>query len=102
MAVELAYLTDFPRRQLEEADVAECEAFLDVALPPDFRAFLLAHDGPVPDPAWFPIMETGSPKWLGPLSDFKSVMYSSRDRRSRGNAIESYTGASREGENLPR
>jgi hypothetical protein len=114
MVVEFRYLLEFPRRSLEEADVAECETYLGCALPPDFRAFLIAYDGPVPVPAWIPVANAAGIQWLGPLADFKSVMYSSQRRHSgrdgvescirlsRGNAIESYTGASREGEKLPR
>jgi hypothetical protein len=106
VAVAFSYLTDFPRRSLDEADVVECETYLGFALPPDFRAFLLAHDGPVPDPAWVPVPDTasGGTKWLGPVADFKSVMRCARDRggRTRGNDIESYTYSSREGQKLPR
>jgi hypothetical protein len=78
--------------------------FLGVALPPDFRAFLLANDGPVPEPAWFPVPDAGGTRWLGPMHGFKSVMCCARDRggRTRGNDIESYTYSSREGEKLPR
>jgi hypothetical protein len=112
MALEFRYLPEFPRRSLLEADVAECETYLGCALPADFRDFLMAHDGPVPVPAWFPVANAAGTQWLGPIADFKSVMYSSQPRPSRrngvesvrlsrGNAIESYTGASREGERLP-
>jgi hypothetical protein len=101
MAIQFTYLPDFPRRALADVDLDRCEEFLDVKLPPDFRAFLLAHDGPVPEPAWFSLSTQGTTAWLGPVADFKSTMYSAQTPRGRGNAIESYTSASREGEKLP-
>jgi hypothetical protein len=114
VAITFHYLEDFPRRSLQEADVAECENYLGCALPPDFRTFLLAYDGPVPVPAWLPVTDEAGTKWLGPVAHFKSVMCSNQPRRSRregnvsyvrlprGNDIESYTAASRDCEKLPR
>lgn len=101
MAVVLTYHPEFPKRSLVEADIAACEADINVTLPLDLRTFLLAHDGPVPNPAWFPVTDAGGTKWLGPVADFKSVM-GPPNHRARGNAIEQYTEASREGEKLPR
>jgi len=100
--LKFSYHADFPRRLLEERDVAECETYLNVALPQDFRAFILARDGPVPDPAWFPVMDANASKWFGPMFAFLSVMFSCQLRRSRGNAIEAVTYASREEQKLPR
>lgn len=40
---------------LVEEDIAEVEQQLGVIFPPDYRAFLLAHNGGYPDPNVFPI-----------------------------------------------
>jgi len=50
-----------------EADVTAVERRLGVGLPPDYRAFLLAHDGGEPDPAWFlepPTLPAAAADWV--------------------------------------
>jgi hypothetical protein len=101
MAMQFTYLPDFPRRSIHEADIAECEAYLGVALPPDLRAFLLAHDGPVPNPAWIPIQVAGDTKWLGPIYSLTSVM-GPLEGNARAYAIEMRTAYHREEHKLPR
>jgi hypothetical protein len=101
MGIQFTYLPEFPKRPPDEADIAGCETFLGITLPPEVRAFLLTHDGPVPDPAWIPIQVAGDTKWLGPIHSLFSVM-GPPGHRARGNAIEMYTYSHREGEKLPR
>src|SRR5262245_40291716 len=87
MGLQFTYLPDFPQRRLDGADLARCETDLGVALPQELRAFLLAHDGPVPEPAWIRLEVDGEQTWLGPVHSLKSVM-GPPDHRSRGNSIE--------------
>lgn len=101
MALTFHYLPDFPRRQLDEADLLRCEESIGRRLPRELRQFLLAHDGPVPDPAWIALDGKRERTWLGPIHSFKSVM-GPPDHRGRGNCIESSTYASRSMERLPK
>lgn len=101
MTVRFRYLPDSPRRTLREADLVSCETDLGVRLPPEYREFLLTHDGPTPEPAWIPLRSDGETRWIGPVHAFKSV-FGPVDHRMRGNTIESHTSASREMEKLPK
>jgi hypothetical protein len=101
MGLQFRYLPEFPRRPLDEADLACCEQQIGHALPPRLRAFLHDHDGPAPDPGWICLERRGERTWLGPIHSFLSVM-GPPDHRSRGNSIEAATYAAREGHKLPR
>src|SRR5262245_52058413 len=100
MSVRFIHRAEFPKRAVLEEELAACEEFLGVALPSELRAFLEAHDGPMPEPAWIRIEHDAESTWLGPVSTFFTVMRPS-DPRARRDDIESYTDASRSLEKLP-
>jgi hypothetical protein len=74
MAVTFTYKTDdgfdFRKRSVTEIDIEAAERYLGVALPQEFRQFLIEHDNPTPEPAWLPM--EGS-KWCGPILAFYST-----------------------------
>ena len=45
---------DFRQRPVTDEDIQDGECELGVALPSDYREFLITRDGPTPEPAWFP------------------------------------------------
>lgn len=103
MALTFSYDEWLPRRTVPEEDVAAGERLLGVSLPPDLRAFLLAHDGPVLSPAWFPAAGPEGTIWCGPLA---SILSSERPlgRGGIGRAccLERQTLACRDWQKLPR
>ena len=100
MSIRFTYPAEFPCRPLLESELAESEQFLGVKLPTEYRAFLQAYDGPMPNPAWIRVDGSSEPKWLGPVSTFFTVMRA--DPRSRRDTIESYTHSSRDIQKLPK
>jgi SMI1 / KNR4 family (SUKH-1) len=74
MAVTYVYLMedyiDFRKRAVTEDDVQEAERELRVSLPEEYRQFLIARDGPTPEPAWF---QARDGRWCGPIVAFYST-----------------------------
>lgn len=104
MAVTFTYrfeeYLDLRQRQVTDADVRAAEQYLGVSLPPEFREFLIARDGPTPQPAWFP---TASAQWCGPILYFISTWQpTGRGGIGRGICIEHLTAANRDMYKLPK
>jgi hypothetical protein len=100
MPVRFLYHRETPKQDLQASEIDACGEYLQVAIPPDLRKFLLDHAGPMPEPPWIRIAGPGEPRWLGPMLTFFTVMQIS-DPRSRRDTIESYTYASRDLNKLP-
>src|SRR5262249_3051854 len=104
MTVTFSYRTELglAQRQVSETDLAAAERQLGIRLPDDFRAFLLAHDGPTPSPGWLRLETKEGPLWCGPIHYFLSTSHPPVKRTGpRSACLEYLTLASRDGERLP-
>jgi hypothetical protein len=73
MVVTYTYEEYLPKRAVSEEDIAAEERELGVPLPAALRAFVLAHDGPTPRPAWFSVPGSNGLDWHGPILYFFST-----------------------------
>jgi hypothetical protein len=104
MAVTFNYQTDLGlhQRRVAPADVAAAEQYLGLSLPPEFRDFLVTHDGPTPSPGWFPAAGPTGPAWCGPIHSFLSTYQPlGRGGIGRSPCLEHFTQTCREWEKLP-
>ncbi|HJQ78798.1 MAG TPA: SMI1/KNR4 family protein [Lacipirellulaceae bacterium] len=102
MAVTFTYRVEdgvnFKQRAVTDADVLAAEKHLGVTFPREFRAFLIAHDAPTPEPAWFPTVDS---QWCGPIASFISTWQpTGRGGIGRSPCIEHLTEAHRDMEKL--
>jgi hypothetical protein len=104
MAIQFHYLTQLGlnKRLVGPSDIASAEQMLRVTLPQDLKDFLLAHDGPVPKPGWFPATTSNGTIWCGPVSHFLSTATPKQRRVGERTAcLEINTLAHRHSERLP-
>jgi hypothetical protein len=70
MEVTFTYHQHSPKRVVSEQDIAAEERQLGFRLPEELRHFLLEHDGPTPNPAWFSVDGPAGLEWHGPIVCF--------------------------------
>ncbi|MBI3411632.1 MAG: SMI1/KNR4 family protein [Planctomycetes bacterium] len=73
MEVTFKYLEYLPKRSVSEDDIAAEEQALEIRLPAEVRAFILAHDSATPCPAWFSVPTPAGLEWHGPILYFLST-----------------------------
>jgi hypothetical protein len=104
MGVTFSYRSDLGlnKRNVTAADIAEAERTLGVQLPQDFKDFLIAHDGPMPHPAWIRAATPQGAAWHGPVIQLLSTAGPKVRRLGfRSSCLEGTTGLGRDNDRLP-